>query len=401
MLLPPWVARGLDTQWAIAVTRGASAIRVCFDATPLLGEMTGVGRFAAGALEALTRRDDVNVSAYGLTWRRRAALAGRLPEGARLAGIAMPDRPLRWCWSHGGLPPAECFLGNTDVLHGTNFTVPPARRSARIVTVHDLTPIRYPDLCEPGARAFAGALRRAAADGTWVHTPSRFVADEVVEELHVDPARVRWVYHGIPALGVSHADQSLATPGLPADLGRYVLAVGTAEPRKDLPTLVRAFDLLAGPHPDLALVIAGGSGWDGGALERAIASSPNRNRVVRTGYLGDEELAPVLASATLLAFPSLYEGFGFPPLQAMAAGVPVVATSAGALPEVLGEAALLVPAGDAEALGQAMDAVLDDDTLAAKLVESGLVRAAELTWERCAAGLAGLYAAAAADRARR
>ena len=146
---------------------------------------------------------------------------------------------------------------------------------------------------------------------------------------------------------------------LPAGRSRYILAIGTAEPRKDLPALVRAFDHIAADHDDLSLVLAGPPGWGEDALAAAVASSPSRDRVIRTGWLDAPVLAALLRRAALLAYPSVYEGFGFPPLQAMAAGVPVVATRAGSLPEVLGDAAVLVEVGDADALAGALDRVLD------------------------------------------
>ena len=132
---------------------------------------------------------------------------------------------------------------------------------------------------------------------------------------------------------------------LPPGVERYCLAIGTAEPRKDLPGLVRAFGAVAERQPDVALVLAGPPGWGEEALDSAIAASGVRERIVRTGWVEEPDLAALLSRASLLAFPSLYEGFGFPPLQAMRAGVPVVATRAGSLPEVLGDGALLVERG--------------------------------------------------------
>ncbi len=178
-----------------------------------------------------------------------------------------------------------------------------------------------------------------------------------------------------------------------------MLAVGTAEPRKDLPGLVRAFDLLAASRPELGLVLAGPDGWGTADLERAMAAAVHRRRIVRTGWVDDATLGGLLAGAAVLAYPSVYEGFGFPPLQAMAAGVPVVATDAGAVPEVVGDAALVVPVGEPEALAEAVGRVLDDPTLAASLVTRGRARSARYTWDRCADGLTTLYRDARAARA--
>ncbi len=321
-------------------------------------------------------------------------------------GRAMPARPLHLAWRHSDLPPVEWFVGRCDVVHGTNFVVPPARRAATVVTVHDLTTLRFPEMCDGPTLRFPALIRRAVARGAWVHTPSRYVAAEVVSELGVDPDRVRAVHHGTPTVAaqvsqvsqVSRAAHESAPPPvvLPGDTTRYVLAIGTAEPRKDLPSLVRAFGAVASRQRDVALVLAGPQGWGSAALAEAIAQSPFRSRIVVTGYVAD--LGRLLRGATLLAYPSLYEGFGLPTLEAMAAGVPVVTTTAGALPEVVGDAAVTVPPGDSDALGAALDRLLGDEGERLELVERGHKRASMFTWEACAKGLTDLYEEASGRR---
>jgi alpha-1,3-rhamnosyl/mannosyltransferase len=171
---------------------------------------------------------------------------------------------------------------------------------------------------------------------------------------------------------------------------RYVLALGTVEPRKDLPSLLAAFDAAAARLPDVRLVVAGPDGWGQPAFDDALARTVHRDRVVRVGWVEDPVRAALLSGAWAYAYPSLYEGFGFPPLEAMAVGVPVVATTAGALPEVLGDAARLVPPGDTDALAEALVA-LDDDAERAALVERGRRRVGRFSWDACADGLTALY----------
>ena len=151
---------------------------------------------------------------------------------------------------------------------------------------------------------------------------------------------------------------------LPDGTGRYCLAIGTAEPRKDLPGLVRAFAAVAARHADVALVLAGPEGWGEDELQACAGGVAGpRSRIARTGWVEPLELAALLRGAHVLAYPSRYEGFGFPPLQAMQAGVPVVATAVGSLPEVLGDGALLVEPGDQDGLAGALDGCLDDEAL--------------------------------------
>jgi len=368
-------------------------LRVAVDATPLFGPRTGVAAFTLGALQALAARPDLDLSAYGLTWRGRGRLPEHLPPGVSPVRGLMAAQPLRQLWRRWDGPVIEHWTGDVDVVHGTNSVVPPTRAAGQVVTVHDLTPERFPELVQRASLAFPGLLRRALARGAWVHTVSSFVAAEVVDRLGADPDRVVTVPQGVPPVGP-------APPGAGARLARcerYVLALGTVEPRKDHPALVRAFDAVAAARPGVNLVLAGPDGWGTEALSAALDRARHRSRVVRLGFVGEAERAALLRDASVFAFPSRYEGFGLPPLEAMSVGVPVIATSVGSLPEVLGDAALFVPPGDDDALAEAIVRALDDDDLRARLVVAGRDRAGRYSWERCGAGLAELYRRAASS----
>jgi glycosyltransferase involved in cell wall biosynthesis len=372
---------------------GSARLTVALDATPLLGHRTGVGVFCLGALQALGPRADLDVHAYVVSWRRRAGIKGMLPPNVSAVQRPMPARPLHALWGRASTPPIEWFIGNVDVVHGTNFVVPPTARAGAVVSVHDLTPLHHPELCTQATLAYPGLIRKALRRGAWVHTDSAFVAGEVIEAFGADPSRVRVVAPGVPPPTEldSLTTRALAASFLPPGVGRHILAVGTAEPRKDLPGLVRAFDQLADRHRDLALVLAGPPGWGEEALDAAIAGARAKARVVRTGWVEPDALGALLREASVLAFPSLYEGFGFPPLEAMAVGVPVVATRAGSLPEVLGDGASMVDVGDHEGLVEALENVLDDDVLRRRLVIAGAKRAASFSLDRCGEGLDRLY----------
>jgi glycosyltransferase involved in cell wall biosynthesis len=342
----------------------------------------------AGLLAGLARRDDVELHAYALTWRGRDALAATVPPGVCAATRPVPARIVREVWERGlSRPRAEDWTGPVDVVHATNFVAPPARAPV-VVTVHDVTFLRFPELCTPETLRYPTLIRRALGRGAVVHTPSEFVAAEVRELLGAPADRVVAIHSGIPSV----LDGDAAAGRRVAGAARYVLALGTVEPRKNLSTLVRAFDALATTDDELRLVLAGPPGWDSPRVQAAIDAGGARDRIVQTGFVTPETRADLLAGATVFAYPSVYEGFGFPPLEAMQCGVPVVAGDAGALPEVLGDAAWLVPPTDGDALAAAIRVLADTDAPArAAQIARGHARVGRYDWDRTAARMVQLY----------
>ena len=376
------------------------ALNVALDATPLQGPHTGIGEFCLRVLEVLGTEPDLCVGAFSVSRQGRKGITSLLPPGVKALGPPGPGVPARLvhaAWARWALPPAELYTGKVDVVHGTNFVVPPTHKAAMVVTVHDLSPLHFPEFCRPAARAYPDLVKKAVSRGAWVHADSEFVAGEVVEALGVPAERVRAVHLGVTA--------PIPLPGangwrklLPGWVSSYVLALGRVEPRKDLPSLVRAFGHFAGPRPGLALVIAGPDGWGSEQLSAAVAASPVSERVLRMGWVDDRTRDALIEGATIFAYPSRYEGFGLPPLQAMASGTPVVASATGALKEVLGDAASLVTVGDEGALADALESLLDHADARRELSRRGRDRAARYTWEACASGLTALYRQSAEAR---
>ncbi|MEZ5182816.1 MAG: glycosyltransferase family 1 protein [Acidimicrobiales bacterium] len=375
-----------------------SPVRVGFDATSLLEPLTGVGTVADALLRGLVGRADVAVHAFAVSWRGRGRLAEAVPPGAGVHARPLPARLARMAWARADRPTVRALAGPVDVVHGPNFVVPPGGRAAEVVTVHDLTAIRFPAMCTPDVLEWPGLLRRALHRGAWVHTVSRFVADEVREAFPEAGERVVAVPNGLRWPRPEGPTTDAATGRALAGSGRYLLALGTVEPRKDLPTLVAAFDALAADDPELRLVVAGGDGLAVDELGAAVRAAAHGDRVVRVGRVSEDERAALLRGASALAYPSRYEGFGLVPLEAMAVGTPVVATRVGAVPEVVGDAALLVPERDPDALADGLRAVLHDPSIARRLIDDGTSRAAAFTWDAAVDGVVGLYRRAVADR---
>jgi glycosyltransferase involved in cell wall biosynthesis len=368
------------------VAGSGTALHVAVDGTPFLGVRTGVGEVVAGLVGALAARDDTRVTAYGLTFRGRHELAAALPQGVAAATAPVPARLVRHAWMRVDLPRIERWTGAVDVVHATNYVAPPTR-APMVLSVYDLTFVRYPELCTADVRQYPVLVRRALARGATVHATSDFVAGEVRAEFGLPGERVVRAYPGLAP--VTRGDARRGRVHATAD--RYVLALGTIEPRKNLPRLVRAFDALAGDDGEVRLVLAGADGWGAEELTQAVARAGHGDRVHRLGYVDAATRRDLLAGASVLAYPSLYEGFGFPPLEAMANDVPVVAGAAGAVPEVVGDAALLVDPLDVDAIAGALACALDDGTTRARLVAAGQARVTSFSWAIAASELRALY----------
>lgn len=363
-------------------------MRLALDATPLLGPRSGVGEVVSGILPELVRRPDVDVVAYALTWRGRRHLAAAVPPGVRAATRPFPARAVRQAWLRSEHPRVERWTGRVDVVHATNYVGPPTR-AGEVVSVYDLGFAHSPGFVTTDALDYPELLRRAVRRGAWFHTTSDFVRDELLEMFAVPAERVVRVYPGIPPIQGGDAARGRQVAGT----DRYVLAIGTIEPRKNYPALVRAFDAVATCDPDVALVVAGGRGWGADAFDAATAAAHHRERVHAPGYVSATDRRDLLAGASVLAFPSHYEGFGFPPIEAMAAGVPVVTTRAGAVPEVVADAALVVEPDDVDALTDALHTVLTDDDVRRDLVVRGNTRQGAFSWTQAVDELLDLYRA--------
>lgn len=369
-------------------------LKVAADVTPLLTPRTGIGVFVGEMLGHLAPRQDLDLTGYAVSWRGRDRLAGAVPEGMAVARRPMAARPLHQVWMRADHPRVDRWIGRHDVVWGTNYVVPPTG-AASLVSIYDLTPVRFPELAIAHTQTFPELIRRALRRGASIHTMSGYVRDEIVDEFGVAAERVHVVPGGVrattaPAEG---SDPAAAAPldHLSSD-DPYILALGTVEPRKDLPTLVAAFDLLAESDTDLRLVIAGKDGWGAEALAEAIGNAKFAERILRLGWVDETDRPALLRNATVYAYPSLYEGFGFPPLEAMSVGVPVVATRTGSLPEVCGDGAVLVRPRDAEALANALRQLLDDTDLRQDLIRRGHENAARYPWSSAADQLATLLA---------
>jgi glycosyltransferase involved in cell wall biosynthesis len=349
-------------------------MRVAFDVSPLSHRRSGVGTYLLGLLHGLVQNgaDVVAFAPVSIRVKRQVEAAlGDLKVERRLPVLPLAHR-WRTAWSRAGRPPAERWLGSFDVLHFSDWMYPPQRSGVRATTIHDLVPLRFPEWTHGRTVRMHGAkYRHAAAHAHLLVCISSYTARDAQELLGIEPERT-------PVVRPAPADVFRAEGEL-ADLGRpYVLTVATLEPRKNLETLLRAHELL-GDGPALAVV--GAEGWGPQPLL-------DRPGVIRLDHVDDPELARLYRGAAVCAYPSRFEGFGIPIVEAMASGVPVVASSHPSLDEAAGNAALRADPDDPEAWAAAIEEALRRRD---ELVAGGLAHARTFSWRTSGAELLAAY----------
>jgi glycosyltransferase involved in cell wall biosynthesis len=337
--------------WWLHLPESRLTPRIALDATYSVGDvLSGVGLYSHEILYGLAAQHPE--TRFDFCYRpHRYHRAAALPPNARRRIILEPLLPRP-----------------TDLFHGLNQRLPrvPLRRA--VATFHDLF-VMTGEYSTPEFRArFTEQARDAAARADLLIAVSAFTKQQIVSLLNVDAARIHVVHHGIRKL-----------PPVDAPREPVILNVGAIQKRKNIARLVEAFESL---DPAWRLVLAGSSGYGADEILARIAASPARDRIQVTGYVSPGELAQWYACASIFAFPSHDEGFGMPVLEAMAAGVPVVTSDRSALPEVAGDAALLIDPGNTEALRNALRQLTDDGNLRQELSRRGVERARTFTWEK-------------------
>jgi glycosyltransferase involved in cell wall biosynthesis len=393
---------------------------------------TGIFRATEGLVGAMLARDDITVSiSSGATWvselqlltyirerqprlRDRMVLAWQNPTASEAEATALIRRILareaagedsrrdRAALNLLNATARRSPIGPFDVVHSLRTGLPDrdrVRARVRVLTVHDLIPLAHPEWCTPGGiKDLTEILASASWERDFCIVNSKATAIETTEILGIPVERV-FVTPFAAQPGIFRRENDpeviariLARYGVPP--GPYLLALGTLEPRKNLSHLIRSFYRLvdSGDPGPVKLVLVGPTGWKTEELLSTIGARPElRNRIVLTGYVEDEDLAAIYSGARAFVFPSHYEGFGLPVLEAMRCGTPVIASNAGALPEVGGDAAVYVSPDDSEALGAAMRSLLSDSNRRADLSRRGIAHAEGFTWERTAALTVSAY----------
>ena len=380
-------------------------MRIAFNATALLSPLAGIGQYTLGIANALAADPEVDAEFfYGAAWSRKVG-GTPLPGAGQL--LPWLRKHLPYSYEIRRAVQASRFRshaarGGFDLYHEPNF-LPLPFDGPTVLTVHDLSWIRYPQVHPPERvraleRYFEPGLRRAEL----VITDSEFVRHEVVAHFNLDPARVRAIALGIDPMFTPREPDATRTllERLGLRHGSYFLSVGTLEPRKNLQRVLDAYASLPDRvRADFPLVLAGMAGWQGQEAQARIARLVAAGEIRRLGYLPRADLAAVTAGAAVLVYPSLYEGFGLPPLEAMACGVPVIASNRSSVPEVVGDAGHLVDPDDPAQIRAGMERIATDSDWRADLAARGLARSRAFSWARCAGQTLQAYRDVLAGRA--
>ncbi len=377
-------------------------MRIALDGTPFLIEKTGIGHYTANLACALHELEpELDLVAFTVSLRAGHRLKNQvegLPVQPR--GFNLPANLLYYrVWPHMNILPAERLLGSFDVFHATNYQAPALKRAALVMTVHDLNFVRFPEMQSKGIRRFMRTLPRLAAKASAILVDSAFTAAEVDDILQIGPEKVRVVYPGLDPRFRRPPEDKIERALDCYRLRRpFVAYVGNMHPRKNLYTLIEAYGRLHRQGLEHRLAVIGGGGL--GALNnreyqkltQMVAEAGLEDFVTFTGYVPDKWLPSLLSGADALVLPSLYEGFGLPPLEAMACGVPVLVSRRASLPEVVGEAGrYLEDPLDAAELAASLGSLLEDEGGRERMSEQGLQQARRFDWSDTARQTLDIY----------
>ena len=374
-----------------------ATLNIGIDYTAALKQSGGIGRYTRGLVTSLAELDAAN--RYTLLAASDAPAAGwrdfDTHPNFSAKQLPLPERWLTIGWHRFYLPiPVEWFSGPLDLFHSPNFILPPVRRAKTLLTVHDLSFMRHPQGAVASLRNWLEkVVPRSLARADHVLADSLSTRQDLMDIFNVPAEQITVVGAGVEARFQRVTDpQTLQAVrqrnNLPAE--PFILSLGTLEPRKNFTGLIEAFNQ-SPVRETHHLVIAGGKGWLYEPIFAAAQASPVANRIHLTGFVADADLPALYSLADVFAYPSHYEGFGIPVIEAMACGTPVVCADNSSLPEVAGDAALQITATDTPALAHALHRLTADQPLRQQLIEAGFRQAAQFTWPAAAQRLLAVY----------
>lgn len=368
-------------------------MKIAFDSYPIASpSLSGVGTHAYNIASRIAESSDFECELllYDFMNHHKSAeiLSKRIPGTPILQNNILPYGIYAKIWDYVPISYNHLFGSDADIYHFFNFIVPPKTKGKIINTVHDLVFYTFPETMDKSNyRRMTANTKRSCDMSDIVITVSENSRRELMTYMNIPENKIRIVYNGVNHDMFNRNAPENTDISLPSD---YILYIGTLEPRKNLLTLLEAYSKTHASKEGVKLVIAGANGWEYKEIYRKARAL--KTEVIFTGYIPSEKLPSLYKSAKVFAFPSLYEGFGIPPLEAMACGTPVVSTNVSSLPEVVGDAAVTVqnPKSAAE-LADALDRAVYDENLIKQCTEKGFAQAEKFTWEKSAQSVINIY----------
>lgn len=366
------------------------------DYTPAYEQGGGIGRLTRELMGALARRQGKYTYRLFVAGARRNQLTQSLNRQFSWCPTTLTPKTLARVWHRAHLPlPIEVFTGRVNLFHATDFTLPPTLPATKtLLTVHDLSFVRVPETASPPLKEYLDAVvPRSVHRADHILADSQATKDDLIELYRVAPDKISVLLSGVDARFRPVNDiPSRAAIREKYGIGHepYIFTIGTVQPRKNYTRLIEALAEVRKLH-DVSLVIAGGKGWLEDDMYRALDRLHMHDHVHLIGFAHDADLPTLYSDALCLAFPSLYEGFGLPILEAMACGIPVLTSNVSSMPEAAGDAALLVDPRDTPAITKALIRLISDSALRASLVQLGFAQAKRFTWDKSAEELAAIY----------
>jgi glycosyltransferase involved in cell wall biosynthesis len=369
-----------------------------FDYTPAFEQGGGIGRLVRDLAAALARLDTDTDYRLFVSGASLEQLPRPLAPNFRWKPTPITPKWLARIWHRASLPlPIETFVGNVDLYHATDFVLPPTRAKTKtLLTVHDLSFVRVPDAASPSLKRYLDAVvPPSVKKAQHILADSQATKDDLINLYAVKEEKVTVLLSGIsPRYTPVTSSQLVLTirNKYNIDKAPYLFTIGTIQPRKNYSRCIRALKVLRDAGYDLALVIAGGKGWLEDEMYKTLDETKLHDSVHLIGFADDQDIAALYSGAEAVLFPSLYEGFGFPVLEGMACGTPVITSNISSLPEVAGDAAIMINPYEVEAIADAVKRILEDSTLRSSMIEKGFAQAAKFTWEKSAKQLLQIYA---------
>lgn len=367
------------------------------DYTPAYEQGGGIGRYVRELVTALSHVDHSTEYNLFVSGAAPSSLPTSLGSNFRWNSTRLSPKWLARIWHRFRVPvPVEVFTGPLSLFHATDFVLPPTLPAVlTVLTVHDLSFVRIPESASPSLKQYLDVVvPRSVERADYVLVDSQATSDDLVEFYGVSSKKIEVLLSGVSGGFSRHiSDSLLMTTRNKYNLGSvsYVFTVGTVQPRKNYVRLIQSLVQLRSRGLDIHLAIAGGKGWLDNPIYAAISDMHMEDFVHFIGFVADEDLPALYKGAVCLAFPSLYEGFGLPVLEAMASGIPVLTSNISSLPEVAGDAAITVDPYDVDAITDGLERIILDTDLRSDLIQKGLARANEFTWEKSARQLLGIY----------